>query len=137
MPVDVRNFENPLKDMALVALAGPASNFLRALAWTLVLVFFKTAMPESEFGFYMGFMALIGVWFNLLLMILNLIPVPPLDGGRVVSGVLPTQLGWYYTRIEAFGMWVVIFLFITGILGKILMPMVKGVQQQLFSLFGL
>lgn len=137
VPVDTRNFSNPQKDMALVALAGPVSNFLMALFWILVLVFLKTALPESEIGFYLGITALVGINVNLILMVLNLLPVPPLDGGRVLTGVLPPQLAYYYARLEYIGLALVIFLLVTGFLGKILSPMVAGVQKQLFGLFGL
>ena len=137
VPVDVRNFASPQKDMALVALAGPVSNFLMAVFWALVLLLLKIGLPHSEIGYYLGVMALVGININLILMVLNLLPIPPLDGGRVVTGVLPPSLAYYYGRLEYIGLWVVIFLLITGILGKILGPLVQGVQLQLFRLFGL
>jgi len=137
VPVDIRNFASPLKDMALVAAAGPLANFLMAVFWILMLLTFKAFFGRGDLVFYLGYMALIGVQVNLILMVLNLVPIPPLDGGRIVTGVLPLNIANLYARFEMFGMWIILFLLVSGILGKILMPMVKGIQQQLYIFFGL
>ncbi len=136
VPVDIRNFVNPLKDMALVAVAGPASNFFMAVFWTLTLVVFNV-LPNNTLTFYLEFAAVIGIQVNLVLMVLNLLPIPPLDGGRIVTGVLPLNIAQIFARFEMIGMWVVIFLLASGILGKILGPMVMGIQKQLLTFFGL
>ena len=137
VPVDMRNFKNPHKDMALVALAGPMANLSMAVLWTLLLVFSMKILPQGILANMLEVMANIGVVINLILMTLNLLPIPPLDGGRVLSGVLPPNLADSYNQIEPFGMWIIIFLLATGILGKILWPMVEAIQITLFTLLGL
>ncbi len=137
VPVEVRNFDNPMKDMALVALAGPASNFLMAILWTLVLVFSLKVMPQGSFASLLELMAEVGVVINLVLMTLNLLPVPPLDGGRIVTGILPFKMAVIFVKFEMIGMGVVIFLLASGFLGKILMPLVQALQSKLYTFFGL
>ena len=137
VPVDVRNFKNPQKDMALVALAGPVANLLMAVLWTLVLLLSLKVLPQGDFANMLEVMAEIGVVINLILMALNLLPIPPLDGGRVLSGVLPRELAISFGRIEPFGMWIIIFLLATGILGKILWPIVQAIHLTLYTLLGL
>lgn len=137
VPVDVRNFKNPHKDMALVALAGPMANLVMAMLWTLLLVFSLKILPQGNFSAMLEMMAEIGVLINLILMALNLLPIPPLDGGRIMSGVLPRNLALSFDKIEPFGMWIIIFLLATGILGKILWPMVQAIQLTLYSILGL
>ena len=137
VPVEVRNFANPMKDMALVALAGPLSNLLMAIFWTLVLVFSLRVMPQGTFASLLEVMAEVGVVINLILMTLNLLPVPPLDGGRIVTGILPFKMAVIFVKFEMIGMWIVIFLLASGFLGKILMPMVQAFQLKLYTIFGL
>jgi len=137
VPVDVTNFEHPQKDMALVALAGPTSNFLMAIFWTLVLVVVYKVLPHGGLAASLKIMAEVGVIINLVLMVLNLLPVPPLDGGRILTGVLPFKAAVIFARFEMIGMWVVIFLLASGFLGKILMPAVQSVQKNLYAIFGL
>lgn len=137
VPVDVRNFKDPLKDMALVAIAGPVSNLLMAIFWAICLLIFVPMADKGDIFMLVANMASFGVFVNIILMVLNLFPVPPLDGGRVVTGVLPREMAYAYSRIEPFGMWIVIFLFATGILGKILLPVVEAIQLTLYSILGL
>jgi len=137
VPVDVRNFEHPQKDMALVALAGPISNFVMAFFWMFVLMVAIKIMPAGSLSSALRYMSGIGVIINIVLMVINLLPLLPLDGGRVLTGVLPFKWAVIFVRSERYGMWLVILLLVTGILGKILMPMVEMVQKNLFSLFGL
>lgn len=137
VPVDMRNFKNPYKDMALVALAGPMANLTMAVLWTLLLVFSMKILPQGNVANMLEIMANIGVVINLVLMALNLLPIPPLDGGRVISGVLPRELADAFNRIEPFGLWIIIFLLATGILGKILWPMVQAIQLTLYKILGL
>jgi len=137
VPVDVSNFQHPQKDMALVALAGPVSNFLMAIFWTLVLVVVMKGFAHGSFTVPLKTMAEVGVVINLVLMVLNLLPVPPLDGGRIVTGILPFKAAILFVKFEMIGMWVVIFLLASGFLGKILMPAVQAVQANLYAIFGL
>lgn len=137
VPVDVRNFKHPQKDMALVALAGPASNFFMAIIWAFIMMLAVKVVPAGMFAGALRAMAEVGVIINVIIMVINLLPMPPLDGGRIVTGILPFKWAVVYVRFERVGMWIVIFLLVSGILGKILMPMVNMVQKNLFSLFGL
>ena len=137
VPVEVRNFEHPQKDMALVALAGPVSNFVMALFWVFVLMTSYKFLPPGDVSNAAKYMASIGVIINIVLMVINLLPILPLDGGRVVMGVLPFKWAVVFVRFERFGLLLVILLLFTGILDKILMPLVNMVQKNLFSLFGL
>ena len=137
VPVDVSNFQHPQKDMALVALAGPASNFFMAICWMLIMIFALKVLPPSSFAVILKEMAKMGVLFNVVLMVLNLLPVPPLDGGRIVTGVLPFKIAVVFARYELIGMLLVIFLLASGFLGKILMPIVQAVQANLYAFFGL
>ena len=137
VPVEVRNFVNPLKDMALVALAGPMANLLMSIAWVIILIVSTRLLPQGDLPTMFKAMAVVGIQINAVLMILNLLPVPPLDGGRILTGVLPANIAVLFIRYEMIGMGLVIFLLASGILGKILLPLVKAYQLQLYSLFGL
>ncbi len=137
VPVDVRNFTNPQKDMALVALAGPVANFLMAIFWVLILLLAYKGMAPGELSAALKLMGQVGVVINLVLMVLNLLPVPPLDGGRIVTGVMPFGVAALFARFEMFGMLLVILLLASGFLGKILMPAVQAIQHNLFAFFGL
>jgi len=137
VPVNVRNFAHPQKDMALVALAGPVSNFVMAFFWMIVLFVVYKMMTHGTVANGVQYMAGIGVIINIVLMVVNLLPMLPLDGGRVVMGVLPFKWAVMFIKTERFGFFIIILLLFTGVLDKILMPMVKMVQSNLFSLFGL
>lgn len=130
VPVDPRHFKKPLVDMALVALAGPVSNFLMACGWALLVMI-------SPPGSLLAAIGNAGIVFNLMLMVLNLLPVPPLDGGRVMAGLLPQPLALAYMRIEPFGMVIILVLLFSGILGKIMWPLVQHFQHIIALIFGL
>jgi Zn-dependent protease len=135
VPVDMRHFKQPLLDMALVALAGPASNFLMACGWALMITLSTTVLAETSIAIYLLQMGKAGMTINLILMVLNLIPIPPLDGGRVVAGVLPKQAAWSYMRIEPYGMWIILALLVSGVLGKILWPIVLRFEAIVSAIF--
>lgn len=125
VPVDMRYFKKPLLDMALVALAGPASNFIMACGWGAIAAIGQALFsPGNELALFIYKVGNAGITINLILMVLNLLPIPPLDGGRVIAGVMPPQFAVPFMKIEPYGLFVVIFLLVTGILGKILWPMV-------------
>ncbi|UCB54770.1 MAG: site-2 protease family protein [Thiotrichales bacterium] len=135
VPVDPRHFKQPLLDMALVALAGPVSNFVMACGWALVITLGKTALADSSMAIHLIQMGKAGMLINIVLMVLNLVPIPPLDGGRVIAGVLPKDVALAYMRIEPFGMWIIIALLFSGLLGKILWPVVLRFDAIISAIF--
>jgi Zn-dependent protease len=135
VPVDPRHFKQPLLDMALVALAGPVSNFLMACGWALLITLSTTAFAGSSMAEHMVHMGQAGVTINLILMVLNLMPIPPLDGGRVIAGVMPKQMALSFMRIEPYGMWIILALLLSGVLGKILWPVVLRFESIISAIF--
>ncbi len=137
VPVTERNLRNPRRDMAWVAVAGPASNLLMAVIWMLIgslgFALLNAGWDGARFLIYSG---AIGGLINTLLMVLNLIPIPPLDGSRVVSSLLPGPLAWKFSRLEPYGMFIVIALFLTGIWSKVFMPLVVAIYTLLASVVG-
>jgi Zn-dependent protease len=118
VPVDFGRLRHPKRDMAWVALAGPASNLAMAIIWALSLRF--TAGDAD--GFWAQ-MAMAGVQINLVLMALNLFPLPPLDGGRIAFSLLPQRLAWQYAKLEPYGLLIVLVLLATGVLWTLLAPL--------------
>ena len=136
VPVDYGRLRNPKRDMALVALAGPGANLGMALFWTLV-ARLGIWLEMSYVSVPLIYMGAAGIFFNLVLMVLNLLPIPPLDGGRVLVGVLPGRWAGMVARLEPYGMPILLLLLITGMLGRILGPIIHGMQGWFFSLAGL
>lgn len=138
VPVTWENLRKPKRDMALVALAGPAVNFIMAVLWALVIklgLMLDSVMPQLvEPLVYMG---AAGVMINLVLMVLNLLPMPPLDGGRIVSSLLPGPLAWKYNQIERYGILILLLLLASGMLDYIMGPPISWLQTKLFLLSGI
>ncbi|HCU84208.1 MAG TPA: site-2 protease family protein, partial [Methylophilus sp.] len=127
VPVNFGQLRRPKQDMLWVALAGPASNFAMAIVWGLILA--RIALfPESAQAF-LAQMSLAGIQINLVLLVLNLFPLPPLDGGRIAVSLLPMQAAIKFAQIERYGMLILIALLFTGILGVLLSPVLKFFQQ--------
>lgn len=137
VPVDPRQFKSPLLDMALVALAGPVSNFFMACFWAGFIQLTASLLAPSSTLLFLSKMGEAGIMINVLLMVLNLLPIPPLDGGRVVAGLLPQSLAIHFIRLERFGMVIVIVLLVTGMLGKILWPLMQHFINMIAFIFGL
>jgi Zn-dependent protease len=131
VPVNFANLRNPKKDMLWVAAAGPASNFVMAIFWALVISFSASAQTFSE---PMALMGKAGVGINVVLMVLNLLPLPPLDGGRIAVSLLPNHLAQPFSQIERYGFFILIALLFTGVLSKILDPFIGFAYQLIFSL---
>lgn len=137
VPVSARNLAHPRRDMALVAAAGPLANLAMAFAWALLL---KAALlQDSGEGLWLGLklMAGAGILVNLVLMALNLLPVPPLDGGRVAAGLLPKSWALQFDRVEPYGLVILLALMFTGLLGPLISPVMGFVQALLFGVLGI
>lgn len=127
VPVSIGRLRSPKRDMAIVAAAGPGVNLLMALAWSLLLLLAHQFVHSAQaIAVPLLLMGVAGVFVNLVLMALNLLPIPPLDGGRILTGLLPLGLARPFARIEPFGMIILIVLLITNVLGYILAPIVFG-----------
>ena len=135
VPVNFGNLHHPKRDMFWVAGAGPFANFLMAVGWAILL---KSAVPggliDSDGLFEM---AKAGIDVNLVLMALNLLPIPPLDGGRIALSLLPGPLAYRYSRLEPYGFMVVILLLVTGVLNYLMLPIMRGGEYAIRWLLGL
>ena len=136
VPVDPRNFRKPREHMAIVALAGPMSNFIMAICWMGLMALAKQGLATTWIGYPLSLMAQAGVTINLILMVLNLLPLPPLDGGRIMAGMLKPALALKYARIEPYGFWILLALIFTGVLGRVMWPVMSFLESLLRSLFG-
>lgn len=119
VPINFRNLRNPKTDMIWVAAAGPGANLVQAILWAIILKILFIVGIDSDF---LAQMCLAGVSCNIVLMALNLIPIPPLDGGRIVTGLLPPGMAWQYSRIEPYGMYILFALILTGTLSFFMRP---------------
>ncbi len=138
VPVDPRNFKNPRRDMAIVALAGPVSNILMAVCWALTARLGVMIGASTEaISLPLIYSGIAGISINLVLALLNLLPIPPLDGSRILTGVLPSYWAWQYNRLERYGFIILLVLLYTKILGVILAYPMFVAQQVFFSIAGL
>jgi Zn-dependent protease len=135
VPVNFGALRRPKQDMLWVAIAGPASNLFMALGWALT---YKMAwlFPGSYFAEPLSGMAEWGIKINVVLMVLNLLPLPPLDGGRVAVSLLPHRQAYQLSRIEPYGMFILIFMAVTPVLSLILSPLVNLTFRLISFLFG-
>jgi len=136
VPVNFHALRKPKQDMLWVAAAGPAANLLMALGWALILKL-AVSLPPNMFTLPASLMAEAGVTVNIVLMMLNLLPILPLDGGRIAFSLLPHGLANKYAGLERFGLPILLLLIFTNVLGLILSPMVQfsiGLIATLFQL---
>ncbi|MBI5041108.1 MAG: site-2 protease family protein [Gammaproteobacteria bacterium] len=138
VPVDPRNLAHPRRDMAAVAAAAPLANLAMTFIWAVIAkigLTLVTIMPWL--GLPLLLMGKIGINLNAILMILNLLPLPPLDGGRVLVGLLPDRLADTVSRIEPYGLFILVGLMITGMLGQFIGPQVALLERLLVTLVGI
>ena len=138
VPITVENLRSPKRDMAFVAVAGPLSNLLMALLWALVMKIALLIAPAAPaLAMPLTYMGVAGITINAILLVLNLLPVPPLDGSRVVSSLLPDPVAWKFNRLEPYGLIILLALMVFGILGYVLEPGVSMIQNGIYRLLGL
>jgi Zn-dependent protease len=136
VPVNFAALRRPKQDMLWVAIAGPASNLVMALGWAF-LYKLGVMFPENYFADAVLGMAMWGIRINIVLMVLNLLPLPPLDGGRVAVSLLPHRQAFQLAKIEPYGMFILIFLAVTPVLSWILSPFVGLMYKMVSMLFGI
>ncbi len=136
VPVDFSRLRHPKSDMLWVAAAGPGANLFMAFFWALML---KMAwlMPSNDFTLPLSEMSKIGIMVNCVLMVLNLFPLPPLDGGRIAVSLLPHKLAWKFAQLERWGFPILLVLLFTGVLGEIMNPLVIFAARAIETIFGL
>lgn len=136
VPVNFAALHNPKRDMLWVAAAGPGANLVMAVLWALV-VKMAEVIPVNYFTEPMVFMARGGIIINAVLMVLNLLPLPPLDGGRIAVSLLPRSLAYRFALVEPYGMIIIIVLMFLGVLGSLLLPVVGGFLGVLAGVFNI
>jgi len=134
VPVNYSALRRPRQNMLWVAAAGPAANLAMALGWALILRLFLF-FPENSFSVAMPLMCEAGMQVNIVLMLLNLLPILPLDGGRIVASLLPTRMAFGYAKLEPWGFPILLGLMFLGTLNVILAPMVRFSFRVLGTLF--
>lgn len=138
VPVNWQNLRKPRRDAALVAAAGPGVNLLMALIWAGITkageFLHQKGFENSEFLVYMG---IAGISINLMLMIVNLVPIPPLDGSRVVSSLLPKRAAYHYDKLEPYGFIILLLLIFTNVLSYVLLPAIEFLQRMVITVFSI
>ncbi len=138
VPVTWENLRHPKRDMAIVAVAGPLANLIMAVLWALLVKLAVLLPPTAAWiAAPLGYMGSWGIGINILLMVLNLLPIPPLDGGRVAVGLLPGPLAWQLSRVEPYGFFILLALLATGALTIILSPPIEFFERLVLQLVGL
>ncbi len=131
VPVRFGNLRNPKRDMIWVALAGPASNLVQALGWASLLYFYQgTGVTEP----FLVEMAQGGVLANVVMFVFNLFPLPPLDGGRILVGLLPYRQAMWVSRLEPYGFFIVMGLVLVGVVSNVWMRPLMSLTYQLINL---
>ena len=135
VPVNFSNLRRPKQDMLWVAAAGPGANLVMALGWALLLKF-AISSPDHAYAEALKEMARVGISINGVLMVLNLLPLPPLDGGRIVVSLLPAGPAWKFAQLERWGFPILLALLFLGLLDTILRPFLVLFNSLIRVLFG-
>ena len=136
VPVNFGALRNPKRDMIWVAAAGPLANLIMMVGWAIVGKIAIT-LSASEPTYFLASVAEAGIFVNALLMVFNLFPLLPLDGGRILMGLLPGRLAYSFSRTEPYGMFILIGLIVTGILGKFMWPLIDISMKSIYAIIGL
>ncbi|MDA0361266.1 MAG: site-2 protease family protein [Proteobacteria bacterium] len=136
VPVNFSALRNPKRDMLWVAAAGPGANLAMAIGWALLLKLALTA-PENYFSSPLLEMSKGGILINLVLMVLNLIPVPPLDGGRIAISALPHAMAYNLAKLEPYGLLIIMLLMASGVLSSFMYPILGSIIGMLSFVFGI
>lgn len=125
VPINVRHLRRKRMDTALVAAAGPCANLLMAYLWALIVKGASLLYPDAQMGIVLGFLLMgrIGITVNIILCVLNLLPIPPLDGSRILASYLPYPWDQQYLRFELFGLLLIILLLYLGVLWQVIAPL--------------
>ncbi len=135
LPVNVNRLHRPKRDMALVALAGPGANLLMALIWAGLFALGQALVHSMPMAAqFLLYTAAFGVLINAVLLVINLLPLLPLDGGRVVASILPLNLSRGYAKLEPWGLMILLVLLFSGILMPLIWPIIHGMQRALLGL---
>ena len=136
VPVNIRNIDNPRVSLALIALAGPAANFIMAFLWALAfkLGLYLYMQDNTTYALWLVQTAKVGVFFNIVLAIFNLLPIPPLDGGKVVECCLPYNLSRIYADLEPYGFLILLALIFTGVISPLIGPPIMYLSQILLNI---
>jgi Zn-dependent protease len=137
VPVSMRNLRQPRRDMALVAAAGPSANLGMAILWALLLKVALTMGHEEGVWLGISMMASAGIIINVVLIALNILPFPPLDGSRVLAALLPRGGAAWMDRIEPYGLMILVALMVTGLLGPLMQPTMALAHALLAQLLGM
>ena len=136
VPVNFAALRKPKRDMIWVAAAGPLANLVMMLGWAII---GKIAITIGASGptYFLASVAQAGIFVNALLMIFNLFPLLPLDGGRILTGLLPDRMAYAFSRTEPYGMFILIALIVTGVFGKFMWPLVEMSMKSIYAIIGL
>ena len=125
VPVNYSALRKPRQHMAWVAAAGPGANLVMALAWA-VLLKVAVLLPDGQVAQFLELVSQAGILVNLVFMFLNLLPIPPLDGGRILTSLLPSRAAWRFAKIEPWGLPILLVLLFTNVLNGVLGPLVDA-----------
>ena len=137
VPVNTLKLRNPKRDMGLVAAAGPISNFIMAIVWAGVLRFVDLNGADFPGAVALYYMSQYGIIINVVLMVLNFLPIPPLDGSQVLASLLPPNVAARFLRIGQLGFIIIIALAFSGLLGKVMLPFIGFFWELILSMWGL